>query len=346
MIRIIHIWCKKDRFQLLINNFEYYDFSSKETVPLEELSEPGFDRNNLNKFFVTDFSKIHIDSIIESLNLFLESYLIPEYDLLLANNGSDSIKCKIITENDSLIQYTKLNLPDTSLYSIKKNNVFKILRNYNHLKFEDFPDNVPIKTSGKEIQKIKLGSSFEIDFSFSKRTSPLSQEVGDSLKNYVEGLRNGYGFACDYNYYFKKNFGTGLNIIYMFSSNSTTYQYSIYNTGKLSENIETIILAPSISYRSISSNEKSVFYAKGFVGYFNYTDIENKLIGIKAKTYCTGISAGFDRFLGNNFIVGCSLSYISGSIGKIKIYGKIIKLNERESLDRFEINLGIRFYMN
>lgn len=294
---LIQFWCKKDRFQVYLSDFSFYDRINNENITLDRnmysLNESNY--NDKNYILLKKINEV-IDTLIFSLDKYISPYL---------SIGSD-------------------------------------------IKFEEFPNQKSEIIPKKEVYKKITPYSFELNFGYSRRTNPLSHSIGDSLKDYANGLRKGIGFSCNSNYNFKRNFGIGINIFYTFSSNSTTYYSYEYNhkqERELSEKIEVIILAPSFNYRIFSYNDKTVFNFKVFAGYLSYNSILNKLTPIRGRTFCSGVTAGIDHVLGNRFVLGYSLSYVTGSLSEVKTWGTTIDLKEREGLNRIEVGIGIRFYL-
>ena len=265
-----------------------------------------------------------------------------EYITLDSNISSS----KNINNNYSILLTQLEEVKDSLIISLDKY-FSPYLSKSTDLTFEEFPEQKKEPVLKKKLSKNNR-YNFELNFGYSKRTNLLSHSVGDSLKDYANGLRKGIGFSCNSYYYFKKNLGIGVNIFYTFSSNSTTYYTYEYNhktERELSEKIEIIILAPSFNYRAFSYNDKTVFIFKAFAGYLSYNSILNKLNPIRGRTFCSGISAGVDHVIGKYFVIGYSLSYITGSMNKVKIWGTTIDLKEREGLNRIEAGVGIRFYL-
>ncbi|MDI6804564.1 MAG: hypothetical protein QME58_12095 [Bacteroidota bacterium] len=191
-----------------------------------------------------------------------------------------------------------------------------------------------------------------IEGGYSYRTTEVSGNVPADFKSYMEKLKSGYNIAVNFTYFFGEEYGICFNYSRFMTSNSidgvVIYNKttgSILGVGKMEDNIAISLYGVGLAQRKILS-ESILLYASGVLGLATYFD-DGKLLNIPVEIDGSGFAlsglVGLDFKLGPDWAFGLDISYLLGTVSNFKVNGKSVNLG-KESLNRFDFNIGLKYF--
>ena len=268
-------------------------------------------------------------------------------DLIVTNDG-DSINCKITRVKTGNVYFTFNHKNEIR-------NTLLPLSNIKNYKF-DFYDTSEIpegKIIGYEnYQHIRIA----VNGGYSYMTAKVAESVPTDFRKYVKGLKSGYHFGGDINYYFTETLGFGGKYFVFKSSNSIDDIYLEYDNGdieygKMSDDLTISFIGPIFSTRILSPSKQNAFLMNISLGYMGYSN--DKIVIDKYKmtgsTMGLSLDVGYDIGLSKNLSLGFQLSLISGVMSSYKLsdgtYTETITLEKGnyEGLNRVDLSIGLRF---
>ncbi len=268
-------------------------------------------------------------------------------DLIVINSG-DSINC-IITRvkkeyiyftfnHNEEIRSTLLPVSDVSYY---KKNFF----NTGEITFDR------IKTQ-KNYQQIRIALSG----GYSYLTARIGDSVPNDFRDYVKNLKSGFNVGGDLSYYFNETLGIGFKYNLFKSSNAADNIYvenfeGERRYGKMSDNLNISFIGPAFCTRLLNNNRSNALILSTALGYMGYKNDKVIVDRYKMTGNTLGVSfdVGYDMAISDNVYLGIQLTFISGTLAEYKWDNgnsiETIKLgkDELESLNRFDLSVGIRF---
>lgn len=191
-----------------------------------------------------------------------------------------------------------------------------------------------------------------IESGYSYRTAEVSGNIPADFKNYMEKLKSGYNISANITYFFGEEYGICFNYSTFMTSNSVdgvvVYDIetgNILGVGKMENNITISMYGVGLAQRKLLS-ESILLYASGTLGlttYFNDWKLPNKSVEIEGSTLAFSGLVGLDFKLDPNWAAGLDISYLLGTVSDFKVNGKGVDLG-KESLNRFDFNVGIKYY--
>jgi hypothetical protein len=266
---------------------------------------------------------------------------------LVVTSKNDSINAKITKIKKGMLHFNfvkdgevrKTLLPLTSVKVHKKNFFLE----------SEVPENYKPKNSYS-------GSRYRVAIQggLSYLTAKTASSVPQALKNHVKQLKSGYHWGAEIHYFTNENFGFGLKYSTFYSSNSeqnvsitlidNSVLYGIKDTNYIH------FIGPSVLYKTISSNGKNAWTSGLSLGYLGYKQKEqagNRYFTSTAATFGMSADLGYDIYLYKKLSLGFLVSFVSGSLGEIDVenngVSQTIKLDERESLGRIDLSVGLRW---
>ncbi len=178
------------------------------------------------------------------------------------------------------------------------------------------------------------------------------------MENYFKKLKSGFQISGDITYYFSESWGIGLKYNQFNKSGSLPYDIVAdldgdgrTEEGPVSNNLKVIFIGPTFSSRMYSYNKKNVLLFNTSIGYTSYEN-NGVLIDpfqLKGTTLGLVFDIGYDFKIAKGTRVGVQLSYLTGSLYKMDRKSKYgtesikFESDEKESLNRFDLSIGIRF---
>jgi hypothetical protein len=212
---------------------------------------------------------------------------------------------------------------------------------------EDYVDKDPYQEQTYAKARINLGGGLGY------RTASVSSNVQPEFRDYVEELKSGNNFGGDIAFFLNDKHGLGLRYSNFMTSNSMggiiLYDSLSGDTlyGSMEDNITIWFIGPMYISRNVFGNGMFVFLGTIEMGMVTFHD-EAKLVGIpvdiKGSSLGLGGSLGLDVLLHRNFALGAELRYLIGTISQFEIKSQLEVEMGKESMNRFDLNLGIKFY--
>lgn len=191
------------------------------------------------------------------------------------------------------------------------------------------------------------------------RTAKIGENVPGVLKQYIKNLKSGYNFGGEAAYFFKPNLGIGAKYSGFKSSESmdditATGENGQQQTGSIEDNHTIHFAAPAFYSRILSKDGKFAFLTNVSLGYLDFrnntTVFEENFI-ISGGTLGIGVGAGLDVMLTKNIGLGADLSFLGGTLKKIKLDRatgeETVELDKEqyENLGRLDFSAGIRWIL-
>lgn len=200
-----------------------------------------------------------------------------------------------------------------------------------------------------DLPKLRLN----VEGGYSYRTAKIPSDMPSDLKIYIEDLMKGYNFAIDLTYFFNTEYGIGIKYS-NFSASNFMDNVSYYNeltdesgVGSMEDNISLSFIGVGITNRKLLGNGNTLLIGNlsaGQLSYNNDSRVIDLPLDIEGSTFGLHALVGLDFFVSEKLGLGGSLSYIIGSLSKIKVNGTNISFSENESLNRFDFNVGLKYY--
>ncbi|HKR05534.1 MAG TPA: hypothetical protein VJY62_12945, partial [Bacteroidia bacterium] len=197
---------------------------------------------------------------------------------------------------------------------------------------------------------------------WSWRVAQTDPSLSSFEKEYINGLKSGYHFGGEANYFFTSHIGVGVEYNAHLSSNSIAASAQFQNgnsnvikNGLLSDDILINFIGPSFNARFMSRKNTNVIFMSASLGYSDYRDnfnfIGDTIIHIKVTGYTVGVNCnfGYDFGISKHITLGIGLALRVAALSTLKITEnnvtrtETLDQNSYESLARADICFGIRF---
>jgi hypothetical protein len=198
--------------------------------------------------------------------------------------------------------------------------------------------------------KIRLN----VDYGYSSRRAKISSDIPPELKDYMNDLKSGTNFNVDFSYFISNQYGIGLKYSKFFTSGfidgiavTDPVSGTVLGIGMIEDNMSISFIGPAIFERRAVIPEKLLLIANLSVGQISYFDDGELLtypIKLEGKTIGFSGTIGLDFLITKNFAIGINFSYLYGEIRNIKVNGESIDLDENESMNRWDFNIGFKLF--
>jgi hypothetical protein len=254
---------------------------------------------------------------------------------LLTQNGNSTE----VTINS--IQKEKLNV--TLFYNDNYITVDQMKTSIDGIYFADFLNkSEPNKPQVYGIQPDQT-SSFKLKLianaGFGYLIAAAPEGASSDQKEYIDGLRLGLAFDLGIEILPTSKIGIGLRYNQFQSSNS--YQSVI------KDNITVSFIGATFTSFSPFKNNTGLFYSSLSLGKgkeVNNAEYNGVDIKLEGQTFALYLAMGFEIYVGENTSIGLQAGLLGGKINEIEINGQKQKLEEPESLSRFDAMGGIKFF--
>ncbi len=173
------------------------------------------------------------------------------------------------------------------------------------------------------------------------RTAHIPSNADPQIKDYLNQLKKGFLYQLSA-VYFKHHYGVGIHFSRYYTSSSINNvvgydQYGNKHRGVMSESIMVSFLGVGVSHRYFFRNPGTLVVRTVAAGKIFFKD-DASLFDIPMDI--EGSTFGLHGVIGLEFIItghigfGGNISYLIGSLSKIKANGREITLDEEESLKR------------
>ena len=192
-----------------------------------------------------------------------------------------------------------------------------------------------------------------VEGGYSYRTVKIPGGIPSELKSYMSGLKSGYNLAIDLTYFFHKEYGITVNYSRFSASNSMgNIEYIDEQTnqsgiGSMEDNMLFSFIGLGVTQRKLLGNRSRLLISNISMGKLSYNNDSRVIyypLDIEGSTVALHGLLGLDFFISPKFALGGSISYLLGSLSKIKVNGTESRLSENENLNRFDFNVGIKYY--
>ncbi len=192
------------------------------------------------------------------------------------------------------------------------------------------------------------------DYGYSSRRVKISDDVPAEFKDYMNDLKSGTNFNADVSYFFSNRYGIGFKYS-RFSTSTFVDGISVFDPatgevlgiGLVEDNISISFVGPTFFERGTIVPDKLLYVSNltiGQVSYFNDAKFLTFPIKIEGKNIGIGGTIGLDFFITKDFAIGVNFSYLYGKITNIKVNGESIDMEEDESMNRWDFNIGLKLY--
>lgn len=204
---------------------------------------------------------------------------------------------------------------------------------------------------------IKYNNRFRVnvDYGFSRRTAKLSESIPAELKDFINAQKTGTNISADFAYFVWKKYGIGIRYS-RFSSSHFQDNVTLVDqeTGQpvgpalLEEDVTISLVGPAFFSRGAYNDGNIIFIGSLMAGRLNIFD-EVRFAGFPVKI--EGVTIGLNSTIGLDFLIardlaiGLNASFTVGSFSHASINGqRAQKLEEKEDIDRFDFNIGLKLY--
>ncbi len=269
-------------------------------------------------------------------------------DLVLTNTG-DSINCKItkVEYNNVYFTFKRNNEIRSTLSSITDLKEYK----YNFYKTSLLPANKVF--NNQKYSHWRYG----LNIAYGYQTAKSSPNQNQLEKEYYDGLRSGYSIGADVSYFIKENLGIGLKYNRFMTSNSLNNVSFTPNNGgpnvfgTLANNVSIDFIAPYLSVRQISKNQKNALLMGIALGYIGFKDdiIEYNKYTVTSSSFGMMLDLGYDVGLSKNTALAFQIAYLASTLNYrdvndgTKTIRQTFDKNSFIGLGRLELGIGFKF---
>lgn len=207
---------------------------------------------------------------------------------------------------------------------------------------ETTPNNVQIYSQDLYNKNFR----FSIGGGYAFRLGKIVDTGDPKIYELNKKLRHGFTIDADAQYFFKQNWGIGINAN-LCLANTSGYNITIPNLGlanSYKENQRIFYVGPS--YVSREGKNKFLFTSNIGLGAIFFSD-EIIINGVMAKGSETtiGLNAGLgaEYKVSNNTGIGLKLSYIMGAVNSLNFNGQSVKSDKPMSLSNLMLTAFVSF---
>ncbi|MDD2245436.1 MAG: outer membrane beta-barrel protein [Fermentimonas sp.] len=174
-----------------------------------------------------------------------------------------------------------------------------------------------------------------------------TEDTGDSKLNEInKKLRHGFTIDADAQYFFRGNWGLGLNANYC-SSNTSGDDVNIPGIDQRVNYKETqsfLYIGPTYAGR-VESDKFSLITSVGLGPIFFNSNMNLSGLNINGSKATLGLNGGIagEYKMSNNLGVGLKLSYVMGTIESLEIEGQNFSMDDKISVSNFMLTTFISF---
>ncbi|MCF0209908.1 MAG: outer membrane beta-barrel protein [Bacteroidales bacterium] len=157
-------------------------------------------------------------------------------------------------------------------------------------------------------------------------------------------MHYGYNIELDYEYQFHKNFACGA-VFSMYNSFDSWYPSNDTLGNTNSDDKYIFYVGPSFLAQTNLLGDKWTIYGRATIGYLNFRNAMRAATNATYKmgTLGYGIEAGCDYLVNQYFSIIGQVSYLGGSISKVKNSADMeFELQDSEDISRLNISLGVK----
>ncbi len=226
---------------------------------------------------------------------------------------------------------------------------------------EPATDKVTITVNEKQLKKMLLDSLLKkfpkmrlnVCGGYGLRTARIPSNTDPQVKDYLNELKKGFLYEMSA-VYFKHHYGVGVHFSRFYTSSSINHvvvydQYGNRHIGMMSESITVSFLGVGVTNRYFLRNPNTLVVSTLAAGPIFFNDDASLLdipMDIEGTTFGLHGLVGLEFVITDHFGFGGSISYLIGSLTKIKANGQEITLDQEESLKRVDFNLGFKYYFD
>ena len=270
---------------------------------------------------------------------------------LIVTTGNDSINCQISVIGDGIIQYNVVKDNDIVKTTLPFDNVLSFTFGY-------YPD---VKEEQEYQKRDRNYARFRVALAggYSYRTYSIPKGASSAEKNYDERARNGFQYGAEFNYYFHRFVGIGINY-YAARFNpkgDTPYLYDLGLNASCKARIQQI--TPTFNVRVLDRQRRGALVAGIGIGYADYktkyyqTDYDNRHV-LTEKGWTVGVlwSIGYDIPLSQTMAIYVQASLNAGVVTDFTLIDEITGYTEHVTVDnandgvglgRMNLSIGVRF---
>lgn len=200
-------------------------------------------------------------------------------------------------------------------------------------------------------QEQKLPSfRFGISAGPSYQLLKINQDLQPIVQEYAKDLNSGIHVTGDFLFFPQDKFGLGIKSSFFNTSGELDGYYSNLRGEiiKRSDLTSVLFLGVIVSRRLVNDDQNSSLYLNAGVGAFRY--ITRVSIGDLSETFSRtspGVNAGitYDLKISKFMQLGFSCSFFLGYIEYLEVESikRIIKTKEKQSINRVDFSVGLRF---
>jgi hypothetical protein len=194
--------------------------------------------------------------------------------------------------------------------------------------------------------RLRLG----LDIGYGYRVAEIPANAEGAAKDYFNNLKKGMVLAANFSYILGKQYGIALQLSNFSTAPSVPASYTDVsgNTeyGKLESDVSIKYLGIGLAEWKFNKNKTAALYGNFTLGYITFTDdatIVDKPYKQEGNSIGFGAQIGGDFMLSETIYLGVNIGYIVGSISNLQLNGEAIPSDIKESVNRFDFNIGLRY---
>lgn len=178
---------------------------------------------------------------------------------------------------------------------------------------------------------------------YARRLGKRLKEHDSKLEQMSKDMMNGFNIDFDAQYYFKEDWGLGLNANFVQSS-AEAENVTLPDAGKVSFYNETnkfFFIGPSFAYRT----DFGKFLLTGSValGPLFYENTSSAYLKGSKTTFGSNFGIAIEYKLAQSLGAGLKLSYTAGTINSLNYGGRRVQLDEKMSVSNFMLTGFLSF---
>lgn len=263
-------------------------------------------------------------------------------DLLLTSEG-DSLNVRITKVQRDYLYFTMLQAgkAQKTLMPIEQVTVWE----------KGFYEESGVLALVPEEEKLHSSLRLALSGGFGYQTAKIIEGVSSAERSFLRGLKSGYQFSGDVQYYFNEMFGAGLKGGFFESKNSADVYMAGGGQTQLTTELNIFFVGPTFAFRYYDRDYADAFYACYSIGYLGYRarHEDSYRREVTGSTLGFVVDLGYDFALSEKLALGLQLSALSGVLTSFTIddgyQQQLVELEEDryEGLGRIELSIGLRF---
>ena len=192
-----------------------------------------------------------------------------------------------------------------------------------------------------------------VETGYSYRTVAIPSGAPEKLRSYLNGLKNGFNFSAALQYFYSPEYGLGVRVAYF---NASNYMDGIYynnpetgesGVGFIEDKISLMYLGTGFSKRILLNSPNVLMVGSLTLGPLIYSDaarVADMALKVSGMTMALHGSLGVEYVLKMGIGIGGAVSYFIGYMEQVKVNNETVHLEEKENLNRIDVNFGLRYY--